>query len=350
MKSYLVGGAIRDKLLGLQPKERDWVVVGSSQSEMISKGFIQVGKDFPVFIHPKTGEEYALARTERKSGHGYTGFDFNTSSDVTLEQDLERRDLTINAIAQDDKGNLIDPFNGKEDIEKKILRNVSHAFSEDPLRVLRVARFKCNFPDFTVAESTTKQIEAIVKNGELQYLTGERIWMELCKSNDPFIFSRILSEWNAESILPGYKKTEYTQNKKYSKFNILSLFLHHAIDDLDSFCKKLKVPNEYKDLAILLDNCKDDFLSYIPKHDNHIELLSIIKKLDIRKTKRLDAFFEIVKNESKYVHFIETIISEIKNYKLSAADSKKSVEEIQKIIHNKHCSIIKDYISETLNK
>ena len=158
-----MGGAIRDKLLGLQPKERDWVVVGSSQGEMISKGFIQVGKDFPVFIHPKTGEEYALARTERKSGHGYTGFDFNTSSDVTLEQDLERRDLTINAIAQDDKGNLIDPFNGKEDIKKKILRNVSHAFSEDPLRVLRVARFKCNFPEFTVAESTTQQIEAIVK-------------------------------------------------------------------------------------------------------------------------------------------------------------------------------------------
>ena len=139
MKTYLVGGAIRDRLLGFQPKERDWVVVGSSPQEMKSRGFRQVGKDFPVFIHPQTGEEYALARTERKSGHGYSGFEFDTDSNVTLEQDLERRDLTINAIAEDEHGTLIDPFDGQKDIENKKLRHVSDAFSEDPLRVLRLS-------------------------------------------------------------------------------------------------------------------------------------------------------------------------------------------------------------------
>ena len=144
MEVYLVGGAVRDELLGLPIKEKDWVVVGSTPEEMKKQGFKQVGKDFPVFIHPKTGEEYALARTERKSGHGYTGFEFNADPNVTLEEDLKRRDLTINAIAKKDDGTLIDPFNGQEDIKNKKLRYVSDAFSEDPLRVLRVARFKAN--------------------------------------------------------------------------------------------------------------------------------------------------------------------------------------------------------------
>ena len=157
MKIYLVGGAVRDKLLGIPVKDRDWVVVGSSPDEMKEKGFKQVGKDFPVFIDPKTGEEYALARTERKSGHGYTGFEFDTNSNVTLEEDLARRDLTINAIAQDEDGNLIDPFNGQEDIKNKKLRHVSDAFSEDPLRVLRVARFYSKFHDL----KTVRQYAAV---------------------------------------------------------------------------------------------------------------------------------------------------------------------------------------------
>ena len=186
MKVYLVGGAVRDKLLGLEPKEKDWVVVGSSPQEMLAKGFKQVGKDFPVFIHPKTGEEYALARTERKSGHGYTGFNFNTNSNISLEEDLERRDFTINAIAQDDNGNLIDPFNGQLDIKKKQLKHVSNAFSEDPLRVLRAARFKTNLRGFDIAKETISEIVKIKDSGELDYLTGERIWLELYKSNNPF--------------------------------------------------------------------------------------------------------------------------------------------------------------------
>ena len=183
MKTYLVGGAVRDQLLGKEPKERDWVVVGSSPDEMIAKGFKQVGKDFPVFIHPKSGEEYALARTERKSGHGYTGFNFNTNSNVSLEEDLERRDLTINAIAQDDSGNLIDPFNGQKDILEKKLRHVSDAFSEDPLRVLRIARFKSDLDNFEITKETLIKINDIKESGELNYLTGERIWLELYKNN-----------------------------------------------------------------------------------------------------------------------------------------------------------------------
>ena len=167
MKIYLVGGAVRDQLLGKEPKEKDWVVVGSSPDEMIAKGFKQVGKDFPVFIHPKSGEEYALARTERKSGHGYTGFSFDTNSNVSLEEDLERRDLTINAIAQDDFGNLIDPFGGQKDILEKKLRHVSDAFSEDPLRVLRIARFKSDLDNFEITKETLIKINDIKESGEL---------------------------------------------------------------------------------------------------------------------------------------------------------------------------------------
>ena len=183
MKIYLVGGAVRDQLLGLPVKEKDWVVVGSTPNEMRKNKFKQVGKDFPVFIHPKTGEEYALARTERKSGHGYTGFEFDTNPNVTLEEDLERRDLTINAIAQDEDGTLIDPFNGQEDIKNKKLRHVSDAFSEDPLRVLRIARFKANLQNFEVDPKTMDKVREVINSGELEYLTGERIWLELYKSN-----------------------------------------------------------------------------------------------------------------------------------------------------------------------
>ena len=201
MKTYLVGGAIRDRLLGFEPKERDWVVVGSSPQEMKSKGFRQVGKDFPVFIHPKTGEEYALARTERKSGHGYSGFEFDTNSNVTLEEDLERRDLTINAIAEDEHGTLIDPFDGQKDIENKKLRHVSDAFSEDPLRVLRLARFKVRFDDFEIVSETLDKVAEIIKSSELDHLTGERVWLEIYKSENPWLFRNELTQLGADDVL-----------------------------------------------------------------------------------------------------------------------------------------------------
>jgi tRNA nucleotidyltransferase (CCA-adding enzyme) len=178
MEIYLVGGAVRDKLLGKPGKDSDWVVVGSTPEEMEEQNFKPVGKDFPVFLHPETKEEYALARTERKSGKGYKGFTFHTSKVITLEEDLARRDLTINAIAENHTGKLIDPFNGKQDIEDKILRHVSPAFVEDPLRVLRVARFAARF-GFRIAPETMSLMNEISESGELDALVPERVWNEL---------------------------------------------------------------------------------------------------------------------------------------------------------------------------
>ena len=180
MQIYLVGGAVRDALLGYPFHERDWVVVGASPAQMLADGFIQVGKDFPVFLHPNTKEEYALARTERKTAPGYAGFAFNTSADVTLEEDLARRDLTLNAIAQDSDGQLVDPFGGQRDIAQKLLRHVSPAFSEDPVRILRIARFAARYHHlgFSVAAETQDLMAKMVADGEVDALVPERVWKE----------------------------------------------------------------------------------------------------------------------------------------------------------------------------
>ena len=206
MQIYLVGGAVRDSLLNYPVYENDWVVVGATPEKMINLGFKPVGKDFPVFIHNKTGEEYALARTERKSGRGYQGFEFYTSTDVSLEEDLVRRDLTINAIAQDSDGNLIDPFNGQKDIQLKVLRHVSDAFIEDPLRVLRVARFAARYHHlgFTVAPETMALMKSIVEQGEIEFLVAERVWKETSRamqSKSPHIYIEMLRECGALDIL-----------------------------------------------------------------------------------------------------------------------------------------------------
>ncbi len=194
MEIYLVGGAVRDRLLGLPIKDNDWVVTGASPEEMLKAGFIPVGKDFPVFLHPKTGEEYALARTERKSGKGYHGFHFYAAEDVTLEQDLQRRDLTINALAEDTEGNLIDSTGGKEDLQQRLLRHVSPAFAEDPVRILRIARFLARFSylGFRIADETMLLMKTIVDNGEVDALVAERVWQET---------SRALSEPNPEKFI-----------------------------------------------------------------------------------------------------------------------------------------------------
>lgn len=178
MEIYTVGGAVRDELLGLPVQDRDYVVVGATPEEMTAKGFRPVGKDFPVFLHPKTHEEYALARTERKSGRGYKGFQVYASPDVTLEEDLARRDLTINAMAKDEAGRLIDPFGGAADLQAGVLRHVSHAFMEDPVRILRVARFAARF-GFSIADETLALMGAMVANGEVDALVPERVWQEL---------------------------------------------------------------------------------------------------------------------------------------------------------------------------
>ena len=205
-ETFLVGGAVRDALLGVQVKEHDWVVVGSTPEEMLEKGFKQVGASFPVFLHPKSGDEYALARTEKKQGHGYHGFSVDFHPGVTLEEDLQRRDLTINAIARDENGKLIDPYGGQRDLENKVLRHVSDAFVEDPLRVLRVARFAARFSSlgFRVHQSTLALMQEITRSGELQHLAAERIWREIeaaMRTEKPSVFVSVLRECGALEVL-----------------------------------------------------------------------------------------------------------------------------------------------------
>ncbi|MDF3013059.1 MAG: multifunctional tRNA nucleotidyl transferase/23-cyclic [Cellvibrio sp.] len=202
MNTYLVGGAVRDKLLGRTITEKDWVVVGSSPEQMQAQGFIPVGKDFPVFLHPQTKEEYALARTERKTGKGYAGFSFYCGEEVTLEEDLIRRDLTINAMAEDANGMIIDPYNGQQDLADKLLRHVSPAFAEDPVRILRIARFAARYHalGFHVADETTSLMQTMVANGEVDHLVAERVWKETERAlgePHPEIFIEVLRACNA---------------------------------------------------------------------------------------------------------------------------------------------------------
>ncbi|MBE5214902.1 multifunctional CCA addition/repair protein [Pectobacterium quasiaquaticum] len=206
MKIYLVGGAVRDSLLGLPVTEKDWVVVGATPENLLEQGYQQVGKDFPVFLHPVSHDEYALARTERKSGKGYTGFVCHAAPDVTLEQDLLRRDLTINAIARTERGDLIDPYHGRRDLENRVLRHVSDAFSEDPLRVLRVARFAARFAHlgFQIAEETMALMQTMAHEGELAYLTPERVWKETEKAlgtSSPDVYFQVLRDCGALAVL-----------------------------------------------------------------------------------------------------------------------------------------------------
>lgn len=181
MQIYMVGGAVRDSLLGLPVQDHDWVVVGATPDELAAQGYLPVGKDFPVFLHPHTKEEYALARTERKTARGYHGFQMHTAPDVTLEQDLARRDLTMNAIAQAGDGTLIDPYGGRQDLDAKVLRHVSDAFREDPVRILRLARFAARFADFSVAPQTMDLMRGMVESGEVDALVAERVWQELSR-------------------------------------------------------------------------------------------------------------------------------------------------------------------------
>ncbi len=222
MKIYKVGGAVRDKLLGLPFADSDWVVVGATVDEMLARKYMQVGRDFPVFLHPETKEEYALARTERKSGKGYTGFVVHASPDVTLEDDLKRRDLTINAIAESDSGELVDPYHGRADIAARVLRHVSPAFTEDPLRVVRVARFAARFASlgFTVAPETLELMKAMTEARELEHLVPERVWQEIhtaLGTNTPQVFFQVLRDCGAlKVILPEIDRLfGVAQPKKY---------------------------------------------------------------------------------------------------------------------------------------
>lgn len=283
MDIYLVGGAVRDALLGLPVSDRDWVVVGATPDIMLKCGYQQVGRDFPVFLHPGTREEYALARTERKTGAGYTGFACYSAPDVTLEDDLQRRDLTINAMAQSADGTLYDPYHGADDLKNRILRHVSEAFTEDPLRVLRVARFAARFAPqgFVIAPETLELMSAITQQGELAHLTAERVWKETEKalsSPCPDIYFSVLRRCGALTVLfpeletlfcatdgqTGYdiltaallRRTVLLTNSTDIRFAALCLYLScHSTGEgrsaIQQLSERLRVPNPARDLALL---------------------------------------------------------------------------------------------------
>lgn len=309
MQIYLVGGAVRDKLLNYPVYDRDWVVVGASADEMLAQGYQPVGQDFPVFIHPESGEEYALARTERKSGKGYTGFQYFASKEVTLEEDLLRRDLTINAMAEDAEGNIIDPYNGRQDLEQRYLRHVSPAFAEDPLRVLRVARFAARYAHlgFQVADETIQLMQAISATDELEHLTTERVWKECERAlsePSPEVFIQVLQKANAlEKILPelATQITPATLKRFQNICQVLpspegrfACFLA-LFDSLDviNLCTRLKAPNTYKELA---QQCTAQH-AQLEKFDQlaAAEKLSTLQQLDlIRRPQRIQTLIPCI--------------------------------------------------------
>jgi tRNA nucleotidyltransferase (CCA-adding enzyme) len=299
MKVYCVGGAVRDELLGLPVKDRDWVVVGATPEQLSAQGYKPVGKDFPVFLHPQTHEEYALARTERSTARGYKGFTVYAAPDVTLEQDLIRRDLTINAIARDEHGQFIDPHGGMADIKARVLRHVSNAFIEDPVRILRIARFAARFSDFNVADETMQLMRAMVDNGELDALVAERVWQELAtglmEATPSRMFAVLRSCGALQKILPEIDRlwgipqpalhhpeidtgvhvmmvVDYAAAKQYNlpiRFAALTHDLGKGTTPADALprhigheersvrllkhlCPRLKVPNDCRDLALMV--------------------------------------------------------------------------------------------------
>lgn len=298
MKIYAVGGAVRDGLLGLPIKDRDYVVVGATPADMLARGFTPVGKDFPVFLHPVTHEEYALARTERKTAPGYKGFVFHTDAEVTLEEDLIRRDLTINAIAQLEDGSLVDPFGGQRDLQAKVFRHVSAAFAEDPVRILRVARFAARFGDFVVAPETNALMRQMVEAGEVDALVPERVWQELARglmeAQPSRMFevlracgalARIMPEldtlWGVPQPAVHHPEidtgvhvmmvVDYAARRQYKLEVRVAALLHDlgkgvtpseqwprhhghealSVELVEQVCKRLKIPNECRDLAIM---------------------------------------------------------------------------------------------------
>ncbi len=339
MKIFLVGGAVRDELLGLPVKERDWVVVGARPEELLAAGYRAVGKDFPVFLHPQTAEEYALARTERKTGPGYRGFETRFSPDVTLEQDLERRDLTINAIAKDmETGELIDPFHGQRDIEQRVLRHVSQAFVEDPVRILRAARFTARFAPlgFDVAPETIELMRDIVARGELDALVPERVWQETQRALEqqaPWRFFEVLRDAHAlQKIFPevdalfGVPQPEQWHPEIDSGVHTMMVLQqaakltpdpvvrfaalvhdlgkattpreewprhiaheHRSAELIEQLCARLKAPNAYREVAIQVG--KHHLLAHKAMELRPATLLELLESLDaFRRPERFEQY------------------------------------------------------------
>jgi tRNA nucleotidyltransferase (CCA-adding enzyme) len=347
MQVYLVGGAVRDHLLGHPYHEKDYVVVGATPEQLLAEGYQPVGKDFPVFLHPITKEEYALARTERKSGVGYHGFQFFTDTSVTLEEDLIRRDLTINAMAMDDQGNVYDPYGGQQDLEQKILRHVSDAFTEDPLRVLRVARFSARYAayGFKIADETLQLMQDIAASGELNALTPERVWKETSRAlleDHADVYFQILKDCHALKILfPEIdalfgvpQRPEYHPEidcgvhtlmalkqaclAKYAldvRFAVLVHDLGKALTPVDelprhimheergiqpvtALCDRLKVPTHLKNLALIV--CKEHLKCHQIKNLKPGTLWRLLQRLDVlRRPEKVIAFVQACECDAK---------------------------------------------------
>ncbi|MGN0915691.1 MAG: multifunctional CCA addition/repair protein [Succinivibrio sp.] len=404
MQTYLVGGAVRDSLLGLEIKDRDYVVTGATPDDMIKLGYTQVGNDFPVFLHPKTHEEYALARTERKSGSGYTGFICDFSPTISLEDDLIRRDLTINAMAMDDKGNIIDPNHGQDDLKNRILRHVSPAFSEDPLRVLRVARFFARFYHlgFIIADETLDLMKQIAKSGELKSLTPERIFIELEKaleSSNPEQFILILRKVGAlKEVLPEIDRlfgipgpvrwhpeidsgihTCMTVARistmtcdKVTRFAMLChdlgkaetpkvLWPHHrlhnelGIKPLKCLCQRLHVPSEYEQLSLMVVKYHSEMHHLYRKGAEGI--VTLLDNLDaFRRPERIKPFILCCKCDflgrrgfenrpfprAEYFLAIFSLCSTVKAKEFVDAGFKG--KEISNMIRNRRIELVENYL------
>ena len=364
MQVYLVGGAVRDELLGIAVKDKDFVVVGSTPEEMIAAGFKPVGKDFPVFLHPKTHDEYALARTERKTAKGYKGFVVHASPEVTLEEDLARRDLTINAIAKDSTGKFIDPYNGLADIQSKTLRHVSDAFAEDPVRILRAARLSARFQDFSLAPETNQLMQQMVAAGEVDALVAERVWQELAKGLMEDKPSRMFDVLRAccalKKILPELDKLwgvpqsaqyhpeidtgvhvmlaiDYAARQNYALAVRFATLMHdlgkgvtpaellpqhigheargiHLVKDV---CKRLRVPNDCKELAQIVSKFHGKLHQVLQMKPS--TLLSFIVELDaIRQPERFKDFLRACEADSRGRYGLE-------NHATPAADLMQKV-------------------------
>lgn len=297
MKIYVVGGAVRDRLLGLTPGDRDYVVVGSSPNEMIAAGYQPVGKDFPVFLHPQTHEEYALARTERKTGHGYHGFSCYAAPDVTLEEDLLRRDLTVNAMAEDATGVVIDPYGGQQDLQARVLRHVSEAFAEDPVRILRVARFAARFPQFSVAPETQSLMRTMVHSGEAKHLVAERVWQELSRglmAEQPERLFAVLDACGAAKdlfagILPPPGVLACAVQHELTLPVRVALWLSACtVEHVNDLTNALRLPTDCKDMALLLSRYQRALLT--PDALSAEDQLEILERCDaLRRTDRFKA-------------------------------------------------------------
>jgi tRNA nucleotidyltransferase (CCA-adding enzyme) len=347
MDTYLVGGAVRDGLLGYPVVERDWVVVGATPEQMLSAGYTQVGKDFPVFLHPKSKDEYALARTERKQGHGYTGFAVHCDTSVTLEQDLLRRDLTINAMARTEQGDIIDPYGGQQDLEQRLLRHVSDAFVEDPLRVLRTARFAARYAHlgFTVASETMALMTEIVGQGELSHLPAERLWVEMeraLRERNPEVFVSTLRQCGAlQALLPELEalwgvpqSPEHHPESDTGVHTLMSLqqavklstdsdvrfavlmhdlgkgttpktelprhiaHEHRGLPLVKAVCKRLKVPNQHRDLALRV--CEYHLHSHRARELKGKTLLKLLTATGaLRQPERFEAFILACESDAR---------------------------------------------------